>query len=99
LFGQFNIAGGKPVHNFVVLQSGTWNNIDTKRGTINDLHLLNDTLFAAGSFNELSGKASTNIAANFNGAWYPVSSPNSSEIKALSPTKPVWWPLLNNKSF
>lgn len=82
--GQFNIAGGKPVHNFVVLQSGTWNNIDTKLGAINDLHLINDTLFAAGSFNELDGKASNNIAANYNGVWYPVNSPNSNEIKALS---------------
>lgn len=82
--GQFNIAGGNPVHNFVVLQSGVWKTIETNRGTINDLQLMKDTLFAAGLFNQIEGKATTNIAANYKGVWVPVNSPSSAEIKGLA---------------
>lgn len=82
--GEFNIAGGNPVHNFVELQSGVWKNIETNRGTINDLQVIKDTLYAAGLFNQMDGKPTTNVAANFKGVWYSVNSPSLAEIKGLA---------------
>lgn len=82
--GQFNIADEKPVYNFVVLQSGNWNNIETGKGNINDLHILKDSMYAGGLFNQMVGKPTFNLAANFKGNWYPVSSPSAYEIIGLS---------------
>ena len=81
--GQFNIASGKPVHNFVVLKGGVWNTIETGHGRINDLYVANDTLYAAGLFDTIEGKPAVNLAAYFNGVWYPRYAPDQNQILAL----------------
>lgn len=82
--GDFNIANKKAVHNFVVLKGGNWQNIETGKGIVNDLQVVNDTLFAAGRFNTIDGKPAQNIGIYTAGQWKAFASPASDEILSLT---------------
>jgi hypothetical protein len=81
--GRFNLAGGLPVHNFVFLNNNQWTPVETGSGVVNDMQILNDTLYCAGKFSQVEGVLSTNIAAYAGSKWISMPSPSQEEILGL----------------
>lgn len=81
--GLFNKANNLPSTRFIRLENDIWKSVQVENGIVKDQQVINDTLFAGGTFTKIEGVNSPRLAAYTNANWNAIAPPNGENIYKL----------------